>query len=169
MTSPGLEMTILKFHDFQVFHDRTNPVIEAFVVRRVHAAVVHGYSHAICGLPQLEGKRCEVLGQGCRMCSDCRALWGKFVNCNFGRYKSNRIGCFMFRSQFVVFVQLFAENTADVVYISFIRLAKQWINMKPYPPACSVTFDWHSYPLEIDKKLFQNTYRIIIWVYLIQQ
>jgi len=23
--------------------------------------------------------RCEVKGQGCRMCTDCKALWGKFV------------------------------------------------------------------------------------------
>jgi len=25
--------------------------------------------------------RCEVKGRGCRMCTDCKALWGKFVIC----------------------------------------------------------------------------------------
>jgi len=27
--------------------------------------------------------RCKVKGQGCRMCTDCKALWGKFVICDF--------------------------------------------------------------------------------------
>jgi len=35
--------------------------------------------------------RCEDLGQGCRMCTDCNALWGKFVICDIGRYKINWI------------------------------------------------------------------------------
>jgi len=33
--------------------------------------------------------RCEVLGQGCRMCTDCKALLGKFVTCENGLYKIN--------------------------------------------------------------------------------
>jgi len=28
--------------------------------------------------------RCEVKGQGCRMCIDCKALWGKFIICDIG-------------------------------------------------------------------------------------
>jgi len=35
--------------------------------------------------------RCEVKGQGCRMCTDCKALWGGFVICDIGRYKINWI------------------------------------------------------------------------------
>jgi len=31
--------------------------------------------------------RCEFLGQGCCMCTDCKALWGKFVICDIGLYK----------------------------------------------------------------------------------
>jgi len=31
--------------------------------------------------------RCEVKGQGCRMCTDCKGLWGEFVIFNFGLYK----------------------------------------------------------------------------------
>jgi len=34
---------------------------------------------------------CEVKGQGCRMCTDCKALWGKFVICDVGLYKINWI------------------------------------------------------------------------------
>jgi len=33
--------------------------------------------------------RCEVKGQGCHMCTDSKALWGKFETCNFGLYKIN--------------------------------------------------------------------------------
>jgi len=33
----------------------------------------------------------EVLGQGCRMCTDCKALWGKFLICDVGLYKINWI------------------------------------------------------------------------------
>jgi len=35
--------------------------------------------------------RCEVLGQGCRMYTDCKALWGKFVICDIGLYTINWI------------------------------------------------------------------------------
>jgi len=35
--------------------------------------------------------RCEVKGQGCRMCTDCKALWGKCVICDIGLYKINWI------------------------------------------------------------------------------
>jgi len=35
--------------------------------------------------------RCEVKGQGCRMCTDCKALWGEFVICDIGLYKINWI------------------------------------------------------------------------------
>jgi len=35
--------------------------------------------------------RCEVLGPGCRMCTDCQAHWGKFVVCDIGLYKINWI------------------------------------------------------------------------------
>jgi len=35
--------------------------------------------------------RCEVKGQGCCMCPDCKALWGKFVICDIGLYKINWI------------------------------------------------------------------------------
>jgi len=35
--------------------------------------------------------RCEVLGQGCCMCTDCKALWGEFVICENGLYKINWI------------------------------------------------------------------------------
>jgi len=35
--------------------------------------------------------RCEVLGQGCHMCKDCKALWGKFVFCDNGLKKMNWI------------------------------------------------------------------------------
>jgi len=35
--------------------------------------------------------RCEVLGPACRMCTDCKALWGKFVICDIGLYKINWI------------------------------------------------------------------------------
>jgi len=35
--------------------------------------------------------RCEVLGQECRMCTDCKALWGKFIICDFGLYQWNWI------------------------------------------------------------------------------
>jgi len=31
--------------------------------------------------------RCEVKGHGCRMCTDCKALWGKFIICDIGLYK----------------------------------------------------------------------------------
>jgi len=33
--------------------------------------------------------RCEVLGQRCCMCTDCKALWGKFVICENRLYKIN--------------------------------------------------------------------------------
>jgi len=33
--------------------------------------------------------RSKVKGQGCRMCPDSKALWGKFVICDIGRYKIN--------------------------------------------------------------------------------
>jgi len=33
--------------------------------------------------------RCEVKGQGCRMCTDYKALWGKFAICDNGIYKIN--------------------------------------------------------------------------------
>jgi len=33
--------------------------------------------------------RCEVLGHGCRMCTDCKALWGKFVICEM--YLQNKL------------------------------------------------------------------------------
>jgi len=32
-----------------------------------------------------------VKGQGCRMCTDCEALWGKFIICDIGQYKIYRI------------------------------------------------------------------------------
>jgi len=32
---------------------------------------------------------CEVKGQGCRMCTDFKALWGKFVICDIGLSKIN--------------------------------------------------------------------------------
>jgi len=32
-----------------------------------------------------------VLGQGCRMCTDCKAIGGKFVICDNGQYKINWI------------------------------------------------------------------------------
>jgi len=35
--------------------------------------------------------RCEVKGQGCFMCTDCRALWGRFLICDVGLYKINWI------------------------------------------------------------------------------
>jgi len=35
--------------------------------------------------------RREVLGQGCHMCTDCKALWGKFEICDIGLYKINWI------------------------------------------------------------------------------
>jgi len=35
--------------------------------------------------------RCEVKGQGCRTCTDCKALRGEFVICDFGLYKINWI------------------------------------------------------------------------------
>jgi len=35
--------------------------------------------------------RCEVKGQGCRMCTDCKALWGEFVICDIGLYQINCI------------------------------------------------------------------------------
>jgi len=35
--------------------------------------------------------RCKILGQGCRMCTDCKALWGKFVICDIMLYKINWI------------------------------------------------------------------------------
>jgi len=34
---------------------------------------------------------CEVKGQGCRMCTDCKAHWGKFVICNIRLYKINKM------------------------------------------------------------------------------
>jgi len=34
--------------------------------------------------------RCEVKGQGCRLCTDCKALWGNFVICDV-LYKMNWI------------------------------------------------------------------------------
>jgi len=30
---------------------------------------------------------CEVLGRGCHMCTDCKALWGTFLICENGLYK----------------------------------------------------------------------------------
>jgi len=33
--------------------------------------------------------RCEVKGQECVMCTDCKALWGEFVICDIGQYKIN--------------------------------------------------------------------------------
>jgi len=35
--------------------------------------------------------RCEVKGQGCRTCTDCKALWGTFVMCHIGLYEINCI------------------------------------------------------------------------------
>jgi len=35
--------------------------------------------------------RCEVLGQGWRMCTDCKALWGKFVICDIELHEINWI------------------------------------------------------------------------------
>jgi len=35
--------------------------------------------------------QCEVKGQGCRMCTDCKALCGIFVICDIGLYKIYRI------------------------------------------------------------------------------
>jgi len=35
--------------------------------------------------------RCEVKGQGCRTCTDCKALWGHFFICDIGLYKINWI------------------------------------------------------------------------------
>jgi len=35
--------------------------------------------------------RCEVKGQGCRMCTDCKAQWGTFVICGIGLYIINWI------------------------------------------------------------------------------
>jgi len=34
---------------------------------------------------------CEVLGQGCRKCTDCKALWSRFVICDIRLYKINWI------------------------------------------------------------------------------
>jgi len=34
---------------------------------------------------------CEVKGQGCRMCTDCKARWGTFIICEIGLYKMNWI------------------------------------------------------------------------------
>jgi len=31
--------------------------------------------------------RCEFKGQGCRLCTDCKAVWGKFVISDNGRHK----------------------------------------------------------------------------------
>jgi len=44
--------------------------------------------------------RCEVKGQGCRMYTDCKALWGKFVICGVGLYKMNWIE-YLFMSVFM--------------------------------------------------------------------
>jgi len=35
--------------------------------------------------------RCEILGQGYCICTDCKAHWGKFVSCDIGLYRINWI------------------------------------------------------------------------------
>jgi len=40
--------------------------------------------------------RCEVKGQGCRMCTDCKARWGEFVSCDIELYKINWIELSLF-------------------------------------------------------------------------
>jgi len=43
--------------------------------------------------------RCDVKGQGCRTCTDCKALWGEFIICDVGRYQINWIEFKCLRSE----------------------------------------------------------------------
>jgi len=68
--------------------------------------------------------RCEVLGQGCRMCPDCKALWGKCVFCDNGLYK-------------IIWIELNQDQAPDL----------GWQGLLSTPPPPSVCFPLFLLPI----------------------